>query len=128
MPRSPKRGARRGMGELEGQVMDVLWDTDARLTPTEVGERISSSGELAYTTIMTVLTRLFEKGVLTRERRGRAWAYAPVVGRDEHVAQRMDDILRNTGDQTAALARFVDRMTPSERARLQRLLESRKAK
>ncbi len=116
------------MGELESQVMDVLWDTDVRLTPTEVGERMPANDGLAYTTIMTVLTRLFDKGALTRERRGRAWSYAPVLSREEDAAQRMDAIMRNTGDQTAALSRFVDRMSRSERARLQRLLESRMAR
>jgi predicted transcriptional regulator len=113
------------MGELEAQVLDVLWDAPGHLTPTEVGARLPGDTELAYTTVMTVLTRLFEKGVLERERRGRAWAYAPVLGREEHTAERMNDILRGADDRSAALARFVDRMTPAERARLRRLLDGR---
>jgi predicted transcriptional regulator len=116
------------MGELEAQVLDVLWDEGCRLTPNEVGARLRGGAELAYTTVMTVLTRLFEKGVLTRVRQGRAWAYAPVLGREEYAAARMNEILRDGGDQPTALARFVDQMTPAERARLRRLLDARSHK
>src|SRR5262245_25482304 len=125
MSRRNKPRPRRAMGELEAQVLDVLWDDGVRLTPTDVGARLPG-GELAYTTVMTVLSRLYEKGVLTRERQGRAWAYAPVLGREDYAAQRMNDILRDGGDQSRALARFVDRMTPAERARLRQLLDARR--
>jgi predicted transcriptional regulator len=117
--------SRRGMGQLESQILDVLWDDGGRLTPSEVGARLHAEQELAYTTVMTVLTRLYEKGVLSRERRGRAWAYQPVLGRAEHTAERMNDILHEGGDQSKALARFVDQMTPAERQRLRKLLDSR---
>jgi predicted transcriptional regulator len=120
--------ARLGMGELEGQVMDVLWDDGGQLTPAEVNARLDSERELAYTTVMTVLVRLFEKGVVTRQRRGRAWAYRSVLGREEQAAQRMNAMLRGGGDQSISLARFVDNMTSKERAELQRLLAARSKK
>jgi predicted transcriptional regulator len=123
MIRKPHRGERVGTGELEAAVMDVLWDAGVRLTPAEVNERVDR--DLAYTTVMTILVRLFEKGALTRERRGRAWAYEPVVGREEHTAQRMRELLRASGDESLSLARFVDEMTPKERAELKRVLSSR---
>lgn len=117
--------ARLGTGELEGRVMDVLWDGGGFLTPTEVNERLADR-ELAYTTVGTILVRLFDKGALTRERRGRAWAYQPVLGREEQTAERMKTILRDGGDQSVALARFVDSMTPEERKQLRRTLDARK--
>ena len=123
--RSPRR-ARLGMGELESQVMDVLWDSEHFLTPAEVNACLASDRELAYTTVMTILVRLFEKGVVTREQRGRAWAYRPVLGREEHAAERMNAVLRAGGDQSVALARFVDNMSAKERSRLRRLLDDRK--
>jgi predicted transcriptional regulator len=126
--RSSRGPARLGMGELESQVMDVLWDDGGQLTPSEVNARLDSQRELAYTTVMTVLVRLFEKGVVTRQRRGRAWAYRSVLGREEHAAQRMNAVLRDGGDQSISLARFVENMTTKERAELRRLLDARSRK
>ena len=122
------RRSRRATGELEAEVLEVLWDDGGRMTPSEVGARLHVEQELAYTTVMTVLTRLYEKGVLCRERRGRAWAYQPVLTREEHAAGRMNEILHDGGDRSKALARFLDQMTPAERERLRKLLDSRRHK
>ena len=105
--------------------MDVLWNLDGSLTPAEVNAELASKRELAYTTVMTILVRLFEKGVVTREHRGRAWAYQPKLSREEHAAARMNALLRDGGDRSVSLARFVDQMSAKERAQLRRLLETR---
>ena len=126
MVKRTARPARLGMGELEAQVMDVLWDAEGSLTPAEVNAQLATGRELAYTTVMTILVRLFDKGEATRERRGRAWAYRPVLDREEHAAERMNALLRAGGDRSIALARFVDTMSPKERAQLSRLLDARK--
>ena len=125
---SRKAQARLGMGELERRVMDVLWDDGGQLTPAEVNARLDSERELAYTTVITVLVRLFEKGSVTRQRRGRAWAYRSVLGREEQAAQRMSEMLRTGGDQSISLARFVENMSAKERTELKRLLEARSRK
>ena len=65
--------AKLGRGELEARVMDVLWEHGAAMTPRDVHEVITTSRrQLAYTTVMTILVRLWEKGMLEREPRGRA--------------------------------------------------------
>ena len=56
--------------------MAYLWSTDCEASPAEVHQAVAP--ELAYTTIMTILTRLWEKGRLTRGQRGRAYTYEPV--------------------------------------------------
>jgi len=114
------------MGELEAHVMDVLWDAEGSLTPAEVNAQLATGRQLAYTTVMTILVRLCDKGEATRERRGRAWAYRPMLDREEHAAERMKALLRAGGDRSIALARFVDTMSPKERAQLSRLLNARK--
>lgn len=60
-------------------------------------------GDLAYTTVMTVLTRLNEKGLTARTARGRAFAYAPTVSESELVAKRMSAELSATNDRAGAL-------------------------
>ena len=64
---------RSSLGDLERQLMDVLWTAEpgARLSSRQVQERMDPSQERAYTTIKTVLDRLAEKGVVTRHRDGR---------------------------------------------------------
>ncbi|MDR3035661.1 MAG: BlaI/MecI/CopY family transcriptional regulator, partial [Kitasatospora sp.] len=61
-------GARRGAGELEAAVLAVLQAAGTARTPGEVRERLG--GRLAYTTVVTILSRLHAKGVLSRVRSG----------------------------------------------------------
>lgn len=110
-------------GELERQVLDVLWAADGALTPRDVHTALGSKRGLAYTTIMTILVRLWRKGMLEREPRGRAFAYRPIETRDERVASRMRELLAGAGDRTAALAGFVGSLPPDELDDLRRLLD-----
>lgn len=112
-----------GMGELEGAVMDVLWEAGGWLTPREVRDALGPERDLAYTTVMTVLARLWRKGHLERERRGRAFSYRALREREEHVAARMREVLEAAADPTGALSHFVERLSDTERRRLRRLLE-----
>ena len=124
-PHVTRQRKRLGLGELEAQVMDALWDQEAWLTPAQVHATVGRKRGLAYTTVMTVLVRLYEKGLLERRRAGRAFAYGPVLTREEDAAQRMQDILAAAGNRSAALNTFVASMTPTERAQLRRLLQAR---
>jgi len=96
--------------------MVVLWDADAALTAAEVLAELSRP--LAYTTVMTILTRLQAKGVVSRAPAGRAYAYRPVEGRAEMAAKRMAEVLERTGDRSAVLSQFVTHLSPSEVAAL----------
>lgn len=114
--------AKLAMGELEGAVMDVLWDRGGRLTPGEVHEVLAADRDLAYTTVMTILVRLWQKGRLTRQRDGRAYAYRPVESRNEHAASRMSEVLLAASDRPDALSHFLQAISPGDRAQLRRML------
>ena len=114
--------ARLAMGELEAAVMDVLWRDGGWLTPGAVHKVLAANHELAYTTAMTILVRLWRKGRLERRREGRAYAYHPVASRAEHTAGRMREILAAADDRTSALSHFVETLEPRERRQLRRLL------
>ncbi|WBB77523.1 BlaI/MecI/CopY family transcriptional regulator [Micromonospora sp. WMMD882] len=104
------------LGELERAVMDVLWDgpVDRRgVTVREVADALDGR-ELAYTTVMTVLDRLAGKGMVEREREGRAWRYRPAASREAHIAQLMLDALDLGGSRDAALVRFARSVTGTE--------------
>lgn len=97
--------------------MDVLWDTvPARsdgVTVREVADALAGR-ELAYTTVMTVLDRLAGKGMVQREREGRAWRYRATASREAHIAQLMLDALDLGGSRDAALVRFARSVTGTE--------------
>ncbi len=97
---------RRGGGELERAVMDVLWASPGAPLPVRgVAERLG--GELAYTTVMTVLDRLAGKGSVTRQREGRAWLYEAAAPKEAFLAELMRDALDQAGDRGAVLAHFA---------------------
>ena len=110
-------------GEMEALVMDVLWDGAEPLTPAAVRDRLPPERPLAYTTVMTILTRLWEKGLVERDRMGRAFAYRPRQSREERAAERMGELLAATGDRSVALSQFVASLPDDQVAELRRLLE-----
>lgn len=112
----------RTMGELEAVVMDIMWAAEGRSTVREVLERIERQPPLAYTTVLTVMNNLHRKGFLTRGRVGRAHEYWPTKPRADYAAELMEELLSDSGDRSATLLRFVDRMTPSELSRLREAL------
>jgi len=111
---------RRPIGGLEEQVMDYLWAVAEPATAGEVQSAVAP--ELAYTTVMTVMSRLFDKGRLTRKRHGRSYAYAPSVSEAEHRAGEMAASLTDSGDRAAVLSRFVDSLNETDAHTLRALL------
>lgn len=118
--------ARLAMGELEAEVMEVLWDRGGWLTPGEVLEVLAEERSISYTTVMTILVRLWRKERLDRQPAGRAFAYRPEQSREEYAAIRMAGILAALKNRPAALSHFVAGLTPSDKKQLQRLLHEHK--
>lgn len=106
-------------------ILEVLWDDEGWMIPGEVHIAVGRRRRLAYTTIMTTMSRLWEKGRLDRRRRGRAFEYRPTLDRTEFAASRMKDFLSGAGDSRAALALFVSTMDASDVAELRRVLRER---
>ena len=112
----------RGLGDLEAVVMALLWSADAPLTVREVLGQMDRRPPLAYTTVLTVVDNLHRKGFLTREKDGRAFRYQPVKARAEYAADLMADVLNSSGDRSATLLTFVERMSDDELSRLREAL------
>jgi predicted transcriptional regulator len=112
--------ARRASGELEADVLAALWRADHPLSPGQVREQLGA--DLAYTTVMTILTRLYEKGSVTRSRVGRAYLYTPAFAQAEVAASAMRDLLDSGHDRAEVLARFVGSLTTDEERTLAALL------
>ena len=121
----PGAEPRRGAGELEAEVMAVLQAAGQPLSPGAVQQRLPGGpggGVLAYTTVVTILSRLHAKGVLDRRKSGRAFLYQPVADEPGMAARRMAHVLDAEPDREAVLARFVSGLSGSDEDLLRRML------
>ncbi|PWV50124.1 BlaI/MecI/CopY family transcriptional regulator [Nocardiopsis sp. L17-MgMaSL7] len=108
----------KGLGELEAAIMGALWSSEGPLSVREVREHMVYDREVAYTTVMTVANILFHKGLVDREKDGRAWAYWPRESHAEYTARVMGEVLETGPDPDATLLRFVERFSDEEMVRL----------
>ncbi|MFI9802998.1 BlaI/MecI/CopY family transcriptional regulator [Streptomyces sp. NPDC052301] len=122
MAREGGRGRRRGRGELEGQVLGALREADGPVTAAWVQQRLG--GDLAYTTVVTILTRLLAKDVVARERHGRSFVWTPTADVARLAALRMRRLLDGEQDREAVLASFVTALPPGDEQILRALLDS----
>ncbi|MEV5527231.1 BlaI/MecI/CopY family transcriptional regulator [Streptomyces prunicolor] len=121
MARPDPRPQRRAQGELETQVLTVLHTADAPVTAAWVQERLDA--ELAYTTVMTVLSRLLEKQVVTRVREGRSFAWSPTADEAGLAALKMRKVLDREQDRRAVLASFITALPEDDEQLLRDLLD-----
>jgi len=94
--------------------MDVIWAGERPYAVREVRERLLYGRPVAYTTVMTVMSILHGKGVLRREKRGRAWHYWPAEAREDHDARLMVEALHAGGTPRLIMRRFLDRVSDDE--------------
>jgi predicted transcriptional regulator len=113
---------RRGAGELAGEVLGILQAAGEPLSPADVRERLGGDLAYAYTTVVTILSRLHAKGVLDRERAGRAFRYYPVADEPGLAARQMASVLAAEADREAVLARFVSSLPDEDEQALRRML------
>ncbi|MCZ0914048.1 BlaI/MecI/CopY family transcriptional regulator [Gordonia sp. Swx-4] len=102
------------LGSLERAVMDVLWGASAAMSVHDIVDALADR-DLAYTTVLTVVTNLHKKGFAGREKISRAYRYFPLQSREEATSQTLRQVLDASGDSTAVLMHFARMVTPEER-------------
>ncbi|MFG2439923.1 BlaI/MecI/CopY family transcriptional regulator [Streptomyces sp. NPDC048508] len=112
--------ARRGQGELEAQVLTALHAAPGAVTAGWVLEHLG--GTLAYTTVMTILTRLRAKGVVTRERAGRSFIWTAAADEAGLAAHRMRRVLDNETNREAVLVSFISSLSTQDEELLRAML------
>ncbi|MGW4384723.1 BlaI/MecI/CopY family transcriptional regulator [Kitasatospora sp. NPDC004531] len=113
---------RRGQGELATEVLTVLHRAPGPVTASWVQEQLG--GELAYTTVMTILSRLLVKQAVSRSRVGRAYVWSAAADAAGLTARRMRRLLDTEPDRDAVLASFVTALTPQDEQLLRSLLNA----
>jgi predicted transcriptional regulator len=112
---------RRGYGDLAQAILDLVSSSAVPVTPAQVRDALG--GDLAYTTVMTVMARLYDRGLLSRQRAGRAFAYTAVGDPAQVTARRMHRLLDVDSDRAGVLARFVDGLTGEDERVVRALLD-----
>jgi len=102
-------------GELQAQIMPALWRI-GQGTVEQVRGALPRRYRSAYTTVQTVLNRLAERGLLTRERRGNAIVYAPAVSEAEYLSHSIEATLAGASADArqSVLAQLVSGLEPDE--------------
>jgi predicted transcriptional regulator len=124
-----KDGLVKVLGPLETEIMQILWEED-RSTVKKVHRKLALQREIAYTTVMTTMSRLAEKGVLNRHREGLAYVYTPAITEEDFVTmvvqQVLDGLLDDYSDTAIDyMVDYLAKHNPSELRRLQRAIQSR---
>ncbi len=111
------------LGELEEAVMEIIWRNGPEVTVREVWQALQPTRPLAYTTVMTVMSRLVPKGVLRVRRQGKADYYHPTGTREELKAlqaqRAVQDVLAHFGD--VGIAQFLRELQETDPEKLAHL-------
>ncbi len=112
------------LGNLEYAVMQVVWQNQ-RVTVRDVVDALNQQRPLAYTTVMTVMSRLAEKGILRQHRAGRAYEYEAVYTPEELAAESAGQTIRSLLEDfgPVAVTEFVQQVGQVDRRQLQRLAQ-----
>lgn len=110
----------------EAAVLRVLLEAEAPLAVAEVRASLAPPAR-AHTTVSTLLTRLVERGLVTRKRDGRAHLYQAAGTDQELAALALTRALEGVEDQAAAVVALVHRLPPGSRRDIARRLRRRRA-
>lgn len=117
----------RDLPQAEFEVMDVLWRA-GEATGKEIHARLGKRRKIAYTTLLTLLSRLREKGYVEVEERNFAYVFRPLVGREQVVRRKLDDLVnRVLGGSLGPLAAYITenrKLTPEQLAALDEIVKS----
>lgn len=118
-------GAEKLLGDLELDVMHIVWEREA-VTVREVLEVLAETRPLAYTTVMTVMSRLADKGLLVVNKQGKTYHYRPAYSREEFeahaVSQVVQSLITDFGGEIA-ISQFVEQLSAADPEQLARLAE-----
>ena len=120
------KGLEKFLGELQLAVMEIVWEHQPISVADVLRHLNQGNRNLAYTTVMTIMSRLAEKGWLLTEKRGRAYYYRAVRSREEAEAEAVGEVLRaliaDFGEVAIAqLVKELDEVDPEQLSRLAEL-------
>lgn len=109
------------LGPLERSVMDQIWDRDDNVTVRDLIDAPGIRG-LAYTTVMTVLDRLWRKGVVGRRRVGRAYSYHARTTREQYLSSLVGQVFAASDDRRSVLLGFAREIDADDLSDLRKMI------
>lgn len=122
--RPEKNGLRVTLFDLQADVMEVIWSHGwGTFTVADVHAAMEKTREIAYTTVMTTIHRLFEMELLGREKDGKRHQYHPLMTRETFNRETARDVLLSLPDSghEAAIALLIDQVGEADLDELDRL-------
>ena len=116
----------RRLPDAELEVMQAIWACEPPVSRTDTNEILKDTHPMALTTLLTVLTRLSEKGFVQIQKEGRSARYIPLVARQDYLAQQSRRFVQTVcgGSLPAFAAALCDSgLTKEELTLLRELLE-----
>lgn len=120
--RPGKKGLELRLHELEAATMDAIWRKgDSELSVSDVLALLEKQREIAYTTVMTTLSRLHDKGLLARARDGKRYLYSARLTREQFLEGTAREVLAGAVGERQALAMLVEKVSEASAADLDEL-------
>lgn len=110
-------------GELQIEVMRALWRLGRAASVDDVRSELPERQQGAYTTVQTVLNRLAERGMLLRDRQGKAIFYAAKISEADYYSRSLRQTLARASEEArrSAVAQLVSDMDAGERTEIEAL-------
>ncbi len=124
-------GLAKVMGGREAEIMEIVWRNDP-VSVAQVHEQLVRREKVAYTTIMTIMSRMAHKGLLNRIRSGNAYVYSPAISREDFHRRVVEGVVDSLVESFAqpAISYFVERLAQQDEAvlaELERLIQKRQS-
>ncbi|TXD35030.1 BlaI/MecI/CopY family transcriptional regulator [Lujinxingia vulgaris] len=122
--RPEQQGLRTSLFDLEAEIMEIVWDEGwEEFAVADVHRILETQREIAYTTVMTTISRLYDKDLLTRRKEGRRYLYTAIMSRTEFIEAMTREVLESLPPvgQKAAIALLVERVAQADHDELDRL-------
>ena len=116
------------LGDLERKIMEIIWESEGPVSVSDVVRVLSRKRKIAYTTVMTIMGRLVDKGILTRKLSGSSYQYLPKVSQEKFIAKSVHNIFTtavSTLGQEAVtyFVKEIKRLNPKKRQELLKMLD-----
>lgn len=122
--RPEQEGLRTTLFDLEAEIMECVWAAGwESFAISDVLEALQEDREIAYTTVMTTVTRLFKKGLLSRHKEGRRYIYQSKMSRAQFIDKMTRDVLSSLpkGGRETAMTFLIEQLEDADDAELDRL-------
>ena len=122
--RPEQNGLRTSLFDLEAEIMEVVWCSDwVNFSVADVHKALEKTRDIAYTTVMTTVSRLFDKELLSRKKDGRRYLYTATMDRKEFIEAMTREVLGRLPPvgMNTAVAMLVEQVAEADDAQLDHL-------